>query len=452
MSTHAVARRFALPGAAMITAASLGWLSASGAAWLLPLVLGVAGLLLLVLSASVRAIAPYTIGVLLIIASSTTFLPGNDTVISLGLRVVGIGFLVLSSFQKSSRTASFSFDRELNSAEIWSWLPWVIVSYLLYLLLSTAFHGQWIDFILYGGGVVLLVVALVATAIAVPNQVVAKGVIAALVIVLALSVVYGLTVPSVGIAGTRLRGVTTNGNTLGFYAFLLGSLALIVVKNVRVRLVLFALSVVVIVWTSSRASALALAIVVVCVFLSRRSIVVVLAGFGVIGAGVVAGVAWPRTFDVLGGLLRDNNSRTQTIDSAIEAFRSSPLIGIGMGNSPDEIASSPLRALAFAGIGGLIAVIVLWISLLWFSRRGGIQTVGFAIAAIIHSLFEGWLLSPVGPLLLVFVLCWWVIVRHPSTLAMERHHRSGRELRTAIGAEIPATAQTDGNNAVGHRW
>jgi hypothetical protein len=329
--------------------------------------------------------------------------------------MAGITLLVLSGFQTFNRTATLKAERQARSREIRSWLAWVVIAYLLYLSLSTAFHGQWTNFILYGFGVLLLVIVLLATAISVPYEVMSKGAIAALAMVLALSVAYGWALPSVGIAGGRLRGITDNANSLGFYAFLLGSLALIIVKQTSARIVLFALSGGVIVWTSSRASMLALGIVVLSLLFSRRSLTAVLAAVGVIGACIVGWVAWPGVSDMGSALLRANNSRSLSFDTAIQAFHSSPLIGLGMGNNANEIASSPLRALADGGIGGLVAVVILWVSLLWFSRQGGIRTVGFAVAAIVHSLFEGWLLSPVSPFLLIFVLCWWVIARQPST-------------------------------------
>lgn len=408
-------QKFALPGTAILAGGLLGWLSISGTGWLLAVALGGIAIFVFTPGGSIRAIVAFAFGTILIIASATTFVPVGGTVISVGLRVVGVVFLALSRLQQSSGTACFSVEKQPSFSRMRSWLPWVIISYLIYLILSTALHGQWMNFILYGGGVILLVIVLIATASADPYDVVAKGVIGALVFVLAMSVAYGLFVPSLGIAGTRLRGITSNGNTLGFYAFLLGSLALIEVKRAWVKFVLFTLALVVVLWTSSRASLLALVIVILCVFLSKQSKAAILTVFGLVGAVGVVGVLRPRTFDVLGGIIRGNNSRALSFDTAIDAFRSSPFIGVGMGNNVDEIASSPLRALAFAGIGGLIAVVLLWLSFLWFSRNGGIQIIGFSTAAIVHSFFEGWMLSPISPLLLVFVVCWWVIVRPSFT-------------------------------------
>lgn len=425
-----VARKLVLPTTAAGSSLLLGWLSTSGLAWFAPSVFILIGLLFLLLRSSIRAIAPCAVGILLIIASTTTFLSNTDTVTSVVLRMAGIAVIILSGFESSNRTGIYDGKPEARSEAMRSWLIWLVLAFLLYLSLSTAFHGQWTNFILYGIGVSLLAIMFLATTIGVPHEVMAKGAISALAIVMVLSVAYGWTMPSVGIAGERLRGITANANTLGFYAFLLGSLALIVVKQTSARIVLFTLSTGVIVWTSSRSSMLALAIVVVCVLLSRKSVTSAFALVSVTGAGVISWVGWIGLSGMQDGIFRSNDSRSASFDSAIQAFRSSPLIGIGMGNSPDEIASSPLRALAFAGIGGLLAVIVLWVSLLWFSRQGGIRAVGFAGAAIVHSLFEGWLLSPIGPLLLIFVLCWWVIARHPSTTANRpqaqsaMHHRA----------------------------
>lgn len=133
----------------------------------------------------------------------------------------------------------------------------------------------------------------------------------------------------------------------------------------------------------------------------------------------MASLVWPNSFSILDGFFRGDNSRALTITGAFDAFRSSPLIGIGMANEEFEIASSPLRALAYAGIGGLVAVLFMWTAFLWHSRTAGLPAVGFTLAAVVHSLFEGWLLSPVSPLLLTFVLVWVVVVK-PET----RHSRS----------------------------
>jgi len=406
--------RFAPKVGMVIATAALAWLAAaSGPGWVLPILTLLGCLALVLLSPSLRAIAPFSAGLLLILSSSFSLIPEGSALISTGVRVIGLGLIALSGAQRVSRSSAFIAECKASTLQMRVWLPWLTSSLLVYLLLAAAFHGQWLSFVLYLSGLALLVVAIVITATRVPIETVAKAVVSALAILAVLSLIYALALPTEGIEGGRLRGLTGNANTLGFYAFLLGSLALIVVRRFSVKAALFTLSVIVLIGTSSRASALALTVVVLGVFLTRRSATTVIAVFGLLIAGVVLSMAWPDSLAVLDGLLRDNNSRSGSLDVTAEAFRSSPIVGVGLAADQLVIASSPLRALAYAGLGGLVSVIVLWLCILVPSRKVGIPAIGFAVAAIVHSLFEGWLLSPVSPLLLVFVFSWWVIIRTP---------------------------------------
>ncbi|TFD80586.1 hypothetical protein [Cryobacterium fucosi] len=432
MGIPPLTRRFLAPVAMVLVAAGLGWQAAVGSTGFVVPFLALGGALLALTNSTARALFPYTLGVLFILASASTFT--GSIAESVGFRIVGIALLCGGSLQKPLIIAGDKPDSRRNLAELSLWLPWVIGSLLVFLMLSTAFHGQVATFILYCVGLIMLAVAVVATAVSVPRRIVTTAVVLTLGTMVAGSLIMGFALPGMAIAGGRLRGLASNANLLAFYAFLLGSLAIIIVRHIGLRLVLLSLAIVCIVSTSSRASALALAIVVVVAALRRVSVTKVLWLTGLITLGIVIAVAVPQTLSVLDGVLRGGNSRSASFDGAIGAFRSSPLIGIGMASEEVEIASSPLRALATAGIGGLIAVVVIWGAFLWQSRKAGVLGVGFTLAAVVHSCFEGWLLSPVSPLLLIFVLVWWVIVqperqagfpqRIPSVLPLENRTRS----------------------------
>ena len=394
---------------AAVVATALGWQTSMGVAWSLWLLLGIGGLLAFVLSPWTRAWSPYAAGVLLILASASVAAP--STAVSVAFRVVGIGFLCLSGANQVFGRTKFASDKKAKDASVRSWLSLVVGAHLAFLLLAAAFHGQWVEFILYGFGLTLLAIAVIVTSVAVPREIVTVSVLFSLGFVVIASFAYGLTTPEAAVAGIRLRGLTANANTLGFYAFLLGSLALIVVRHSGLRITLLFFSGSVLLWTSSRASILAFAIVVLFVVLSRLSVTVVLAVLGATVAAAVAALTSPNAFSILDGVFRGDESRALSLTGAINAFRSSPLVGIGLANEDFEIASSPLRALAYAGIGGLLAVSVMWGAFIWHARTAGIQAVGFTAAAVVHSCFEGWLLSPISPLLLIFILVWWVIVR-----------------------------------------
>lgn len=387
----------------------------------------------LILSPWIRAWSPYAAGVIFILASASIIAPNTE--VSVAFRVIGIGFLCFSGVGPASKLAGLLVDRQRRGPEMLSWLPLVAGSLFAFLLFAAAFHGQWVEFILYGFGLILLALAVTVTSITVPREVAKVGVIFALVFVVVGSLVYGLTTPDLAVEGARLRGLTPNANMLGFYAFLLGSIALIVVRLGWTRIVLLSFSGVVLLWTSSRASILALAIVFLFLVLSRLSATRVLALLGTAGAVAIAATVSPHVLGVLDGLFRRTDSRALTLTGAFDAFRSSPLIGIGLHNEEFEIASSPLRALAYAGIGGLLAVLVIWTALIWNSRTAGLPAVGFTLAAVVHSLFEGWLLSPVSPMLLTFVLVWGVVVRHGSGQIPSQRSCNGPV--TAINSIMP---------------
>ncbi|TFD40339.1 hypothetical protein E3T37_06195 [Cryobacterium sp. TMT2-10] len=414
MGVSSLTRRILAPVAMVLVAAGLGWQAAAGPSGLVVLLFAIGGALVALLNSTVRALSPFTLGVLFILASASTFT--GSIAQSVGFRIVGIALLCLSGLQKPSDIAGALPNRTRALSDLRMWLPWVTGSLLTFLLLATAFHGQALNFVLYGLGLVMLVVAVVATAVAVPELIVSSAVVLALGTMVVGSIILGLASPGVAIAGGRLRGLASNANLLGFYAFLFGSLAIIVVRHIGLKVILLVLAIMCVVWTSSRASALALVIVIIFGALRRVSATKALWLTGFITLVLVIAIALPQTFSVLDGVLRTDNSRSYSFDGAMGAFRSSPLIGTGLASEEVEIASSPLRALASAGVGGLIAVVVMWGALLFRSRKAGVLAMGFTLAAVVHSCFEGWLLSPVSPLLLIFVLVWWVIVRneHPT--------------------------------------
>lgn len=428
------ARTYAVMAVAAGIAAAVGWQAASEPVWALSMVLVAGVVLWLLLTPLARELAPYTIGVLLVLASSSSMVP--STAVSVIVRVFGIGLLCAASLQWVKPGLYVRFNLHQKASELRLWLPSVVGSLLLFLVLAAGFHGQWSNFVLYGIGLVIVVGAVVSTAVTVPSAIVTKAVIFALGVMIAGSLVFGIVVPGEGIFAGRLRGLTPNANTLGFYAFLLGALALVVVRHVGVKILLFSISIAVVLWSSSRASALALVIVVLTVLLSRRSSTTALLLASLIGTGVLVMIAWPQSLSILDGVTRVNDSRAGSFDVAVASFRSSPWIGVGMGNEQFEIASSPMRALGTAGIGGLIAVFVMWLAFFGYSTRFGFEAAGFTLAAIVHSLFEGWLLSPVGPQLLIFIVAWWALLHREPRSSIVRPSAL-RDTRTKQQRDCP---------------
>jgi len=353
---------------------------------------------------TVRTGLGYAVGALLIIGASSTAISASETaaVLSVGLRVVGFGVVIVLSRKRPADAGHMPRSRP-------RWIYVFGVSLACYFVIGAAFHGQVVTFVLYSAGLVLLVAAAVRAQASSDPQL-RIGVVLALSTIVGASLLYGLAVPSVGYESGRLRGFLENANTLGFFAFLLGASALILVRRSRWRVALLLLAAVVLVLTASRASALALVLVVLVLVARRgflRAAAILLAIMLVVS---VAYVFDPTLFDPLASLLRLNDSRSDSTSTAVRAFLSNPLIGVGVGNESSIIASSPFRALAQAGVVGLLAVLAMWVVLVAQGRRHGARALALAVAAIVHSIFEGWLLSPVSPLLAVFVLLWIAVI------------------------------------------
>jgi hypothetical protein len=373
----------------------------------LVLLVGLLAIVLLTVASTARASMGYATGSLLIIGASSTAVSSVEgaAVFSVALRVIGFGVIILLASRASATAMAHPDTRPRRK-----WIYVIGASLGAYFIVGAAFHGQIVTFVLYSTGLVLLLVTVVRSEGA-ADPALRLGLVLGLGILVGSSLLYGLGAPSAGYENGRLRGFMENSNTLGFFAFLLGAAALLLVRKIRWRSGLLLLAFAVLVLTASRASALALALVM-AVLLIRRGI---LSTVGVVvGSGLAVALAYtfdPSLFDPFSSLLRFNDSRSDSTATAIEAFVTNPLIGVGVGNESSIIASSPFRALAQAGIVGLVAVVAIWMALLTAGARRGAPAFALAVAAVVHSIFEGWLLSPVSPLLAIFLVLWIAVLR-----------------------------------------
>ncbi|WP_324650017.1 O-antigen ligase family protein [Georgenia sp. H159] len=296
----------------------------------------------------------------------------------------------------------------------------------VYVLVATAPHGQWPEFALYLAALGLPVILIVSTGGHLAPPDLQRGLFLGLSLTVGGSLVFGLLRPDLGIEGERLRGLLENANSLGFIAFLLGATAILVPS--RWSRPCLALSAIALIWTASRASALALVLVGLFELLRRKRYGLV----GALGAAVVLAAILLTRLDVPGvpleGLLRTTDSRSNSLDAALDDFRSSPLWGIGLGNESAIIASSPFRALSNGGLLGFLCVALQGVLIFRASLVNGRATV-FAAAALVHSVFEGWLLSPSSPFLLLFAGTWLLIARTAPEPTGTRPRASTRELR-----------------------
>lgn len=225
------------------------------------------------------------------------------------------------------------------------------------------------------------------------------------------SLALGVLVPDMAFRGSRLVGLTSNANLLGFYCFLALALAMIATRRAWWEAITLPAAVACLVWSGSRGGALAFLVVVVgCAALGighvRRWMVPV---------GVVALIGvplWPGLLGGSTGLLRSSNTRSMTWRAMQDALASNPVAGVGLQPlNLNVLASSPMRALAAGGfVGGGLLLAAMVCLMIWSWRSPGRRNPVLVAALLIHSLLEGWLVSLTGAMFMT-VLVTLVIVR-----------------------------------------
>lgn len=357
-------------------------------------------------------------GVIAIAGASSVFVAEGVT--GLVLRAVGIGLIVVSTLGHDK------VRPRVRGPANWQLLFLIPLGTFIYA--ATLPHGQTEDALSYGLALVLLGVLLYSLP-RLPGETLWLGVSIALLLLLGASLVYGLLEPNLALEGGRLRGLLENANTLGFIAFAATALAVLGNGHKPLRMVMLGVAAASLVWTGSRASLLAVLLVFAFWLLTRNWVA---GAFALLFAWVVSGPVLNAVAQMnpqIGLLLRDNNSRVGSWDTAIADWQTSPTFGVGLAQETSIIASSQLRALAQGGAVGLLAICVMCVAILLVSlatTRGGAI---FAFAAVCHSLFEGWLLSPVAPLLLIFFLGWCALTAQ------------GLENRGITSSNIPSTGE-----------
>lgn len=314
------------------------------------------------------------------------------------------GLLVLTPFvwQQGRRAKSIDDSNRNIRLRQEALFQRFLVGYLLWALAGTLVHGEVLQFVTHLGGAVFLMIIVRVLA--------SDGGVAAarlLPIVLgsavALSLGVGLLDPTQGVAGGRLRGIFINANLLGFYAFIALVCGLLLVRGRWWSLFLCGASIVALVWTGSRTSAIAAAaaLLLLALFGHRRSRWVVLPALGIGVLGLIGIVDWGAS-----PLLRTLDTRDGSLDEAMRVLSLSPLTGVGVGGELVEVASSPLRAFVQGGMIALLGVLIMYVVLLREAVRRDTLLLAVSLAAILSSLGEGWFLSSLGSMLIVFVSAW----------------------------------------------
>lgn len=324
------------------------------------------------------------------------------------LRIVAVFIMV--PFAMTSRPA----PTHTVSAGIFG-LEHLVVGYVVYASASTILHGQFGSFLVHGIATVLLVIASLGLAsdCGAAAAKVCPWIFGALMVV---SLLMGFLLPGVALRGERLRAFMANPNSLGAYAALALLVAVVLIRSGTVSVLLVLASFVVILWSGSRASALAAMaglLVLGVLGSSRPRWLLAGAGMAAIGLTIMADLA---LFD--GGLFREANTREASLNEALRVLQGSPLLGLGAAQETVEVASSPLRAIVHGGAVGLLGIVVMYAALVLEALRVRGALVALTVAGIVHSLAEGWFLSAVSPMLLVY-LAVWIAFRHESSRVHE---------------------------------
>jgi hypothetical protein len=332
--------------------------------------------------------------------------PAATSIFSAGVRVAAVIVVLRLIWPvRGDRREVEPADRRRMSSRWFA--PLLITGMLAYLVAATLPHQQFNTFILYGQGALLALAYAFVILRYTAKQELLDGVVAGLLAVIACSWLLLLWSPAEALLNGRLRGVTSNPNFLGFYCAVA---VLLLIYSKRNSLFVLAAAVpclAALVLTGSRGSLLIVVIGALGWLTVRRSAasrVVALIGAA---AGVAVLVAYPDLLssdDTL--ILRTNNSRASSMEYALQILRVRPRLGIGLGMEEVQVASTPLRALVHAGYAGGAAVALMYVVILVFSWRAGGRTVVLSVAMIANSLLEGWLLSPVAPMFLMFLAAW----------------------------------------------
>ena len=372
-----------------------------------------------VASITVRKVALTSLGIGLSLAASSVVVA--DTTAGTVLRFVGIVLVLFTAV----------IGRQHESPAPGPYLPALLAIPLqVFITVATLPHGLNQELAIYTLGNVLLVGLLIGIR-ALGRCIVAASAFVVLTASLAGSLLLGILLPAIAVEGGRLRGVFENANTLGFVAFVGISMALYVKASPATRILLLISGPLCLIWTGSRASALAAAIAVVGWFISKRSIVgaFLAALLALLGDQLLTTLN--SRSDQIAVLLRSNNSRAGSVETALWDWQSSPVVGVGLGKESGIIASSFLRALAQGGVIGVAAISLLVLVFVVLALRANRYVAWFTVAAVVHSFFEGWLLSPLAPLLILFVIAWWIMLTTENS-RVAGHLRAERTTRKLI--------------------
>ena len=394
-----------------------------------------AGLVLVLLALILPPQAAMVLGLLLVMASSAS-LPILEPV-NIGVRILAISvILTLAARTPLGANARSRDDR--------STAPWIVAFvFAIGLMLSfiSIAHNETGIVPAVLGAVSALVVAFAPLRVLTPRQVI-QAIRDALLLVLLASLVLAAAAPGIAFRGGRLQGLSGNANLLGFYVLLYLGLVLATSTKVQSLVMPVSLSGFVLILSGSRASAVAVVALFLASALLRVGATRRLLPFLMVGAlGAMLLAQDLLTSNT--GLLRANNSRSESWNQAKGALQLDLLRGVGLEGLKVQVASSPLRALAAGGLiaGGLL-LFGLFCLLVAARRNSTLKALTFA--AVLHSFAEGWLVSLTGPMILLFVTSLSALAVLPLSLEDEFDTRTGGPPADSGGAtgDEPRGGQT----------
>ena len=360
--------------------------------------------------------AAMVLGLLLILASSTS-LPILESV-NVGVRILAIGVIITLAARTPLRADARSRDAR-------STVPWIVafvfaIGFMLSFIAIAHNETGIVPAVL--GVVSALVFAFAPLRVLTPRQVI-QAVRDAMLLVLLASLVLAAVAPGIAFRGGRFQGLTGNANLLGFYVLIYLGLILATSTKVKSLVIPVSLSGLVLILSGSRASAVAVVALFLASALLRVGATRRLLPFLMVGA-LGATLLAPDLLTSDTGLLRANNSRSESWNQAKVALQLDPLRGVGLEGLKVEVASSPLRALAAGGlIGGGLLLFGLFCLLVAARRSSTLKALTFA--ALLHSFTEGWLVSLTGPMILLFVTSLSALAALPLSLEHEFGMRTG---------------------------
>lgn len=335
--------------------------------------------------------------VVLLFLSSTSFTPLESQ--SIALRIAAIAILLVGP-----RSRRDSADSTLLSVLLLVFLP----LHVLFLASATLGHAQAEGFVARLPSLgALLALALIAGRRYSPASLF-KGSVAGLGIVVVAGLAVAVVAPSIGIEQGRVRGISENANTFGFTGFMLGLLIALGSRS-RLSLLVLLLSMFSVALSGSRGSALSLAagLLLMLLFSQLRKRVI---GYIFLGAifGLATSLLRPGLFADQ-SLLRGGNSRASSWDYARDALAQNPIFGLGYGSDSGgdgatRVAGSFFSALVQGGwIGGASVAAVIIAGSMVLRYQPSVRVWVIWLSMCLYSLAESWILSPSGPITLMFV-------------------------------------------------